>query len=153
MEDPIRKLLSCGAPAPKTNRAFIAARLQKMYDLRSAGDIDGMLEYAAEDIVCYPPTSWGYSRFPYTLYGKQALREASLLRRINYIFLPSTLNRILIDGDEVLVYRTGQVQPRGGGPVVTFDAVDIFRFRDGLVVEFNEFCDGAAREFVVNFPY
>ena len=148
------EILEDSAPrVPPTKRAEMAARLQRMFDLRSAGDIDGLMEYLAEDVVLFPPTSWRYCRFPYTLRGKAAVREAFLQRRVNYIFLRSTINRLLIDGDEVIAHRTGRTQPRGGGPVTTFDCVDVLRFRDGLLVEFNEFCDGAARDLVVNFPY
>ena len=134
-------------------RAEMAARLQKMFDLRSAGDIDGLMEHLAEDVVLFPRTTWRYCNFPYTLRGKAAVREAFLQRRVNYIFLRSTIHRVLIDGDQVMAHRTGRTRPRGGGPATTFDCVDYLRFRDGLVVEFNEFCDGAARELVVHFPY
>jgi len=147
-------ILGSSTPRVSANaRAEMAGRLQRMLDLRSAGDIDGLMEYMADDVVMFPPTSWRYCRFPYTLRGKPAVREAFLLRRVNYIFLRSTINRLLIDGDEVIAHRTGRTQPRGGGPVTTFDCIDLLRFRDELVVEFNEFCDGAARELVVNFPY
>jgi ketosteroid isomerase-like protein len=60
---------------------------------------------------------------------------------------------VLIDGDQVAVHRTGQTRPRGGGDLITFDSVDFLRFRDGLIVEFTEFADGAAREIINNYPY
>ena len=136
-----------------TGRALIQQRLEAMFALRAADDIDGLMTYLADDVVCFPPTNWGYSRFPYTLYGKAAVREAFLLRLVNYTFLPTKIHRILIDGDQAIVHRTGRLQSGGGGKVHVYDSVDTFRFRDGLVVEFNEVCDGTARDFVVNFPF
>ena len=136
-----------------SSRALIQKRIQEVFALRVAGDIEGMLAYVADDVVCFPPTNWGHARYPYTLRGKAAVREAFLLREVNYAILPSKIHRILIDGDQAIVYRTCHVQSRGGGKRLTFDSVDTFRFRDGLVVEFNELCDGTAREFVINFPF
>ena len=136
-----------------SGRALIQRRLQEMFALRVAGDIEGMLAYVADDVVCFPRTNWGHARYPYTLRGKAAVREAFVLRQINYAILPSKIHRTLIDGDHAIVYRTCQVRSRGGGKILTFDSIDTFRFRDRLVVEFNELCDGTAREFVVNFPF
>ncbi len=136
-----------------SGRALIQKRIQEIFALRVAGDIEGLMAYVADEVVCFPATNWGHARYPYTLRGKAAVREAFLLREVNYAILPSTIHRILIDGDQAIVYRTCQVQSRGGGKRLTFDSVDTFRFRDGLVIEFNELCDGTAREFVINFPF
>ena len=140
-------------PPPPWDRARMAAHLKTLFALRAAGDIDGLMVYVAEDVVCFPPTSWGYSRFPRTLYGKAAVREAFLQRRINYTFHEQTLHRLLIDGDQVILHRTGRTRRRGGGDLVVYDSVDILRFRDGLIVEFSEFPDGAARDIMVNYPF
>ncbi|MDE3175954.1 MAG: nuclear transport factor 2 family protein [Pseudomonadota bacterium] len=136
-----------------SGRALIRQRLEEMFALRAAGDIEGLMAYFAEEIVCFPKSDWGHARYPYTLRGKAAVREAFLLRQINYDILPSKIHRVVIDGDEAIVHRTGRLQSRGGGRIVTFDSVDLFRFRRGLLIEFNEFCDGTARPFVVNFPF
>jgi ketosteroid isomerase-like protein len=137
----------------KIDRAETLSRLTTMWQLRAAGDIDGMMAFAADDVVCFPPSSWGGARFPFTLRGKAAVREAMWQRHIHFIYSPTVIHRLLIDGDEVVVHRTSQSRPRGGGVLSTYDCVDFLRLRDGLIVEAAEFCDGAACEAVVNFPY
>jgi predicted SnoaL-like aldol condensation-catalyzing enzyme len=60
---------------------------------------------------------------------------------------------MLIDGDQAVVHRTTTIRERGSDVGYTFDAVDFFRFRDGLIVEFCELPDGTAYSAVVNFPH
>jgi ketosteroid isomerase-like protein len=135
------------------DRTQVEQRLKAFFEREASTDIDGLLELLAPDVVFFPPTTWGYARYPVTLRGAEAVREASGQRRVNYDFLPSIVHRILIDGDQALAYRTRQIRERGGGQLYTFDSVDLFRFRDGLIVEFVEFPDGAGRDLVVNFPH
>jgi ketosteroid isomerase-like protein len=135
------------------DRTEVLERLKMIFDRRAAGDIDGMVQLVAPDIVCFPRTSWGHSRFPLTLQGREAVREAFWQRHINYVNLASTIHRIVIDGDEAMVHRTTTIRERGSGNAYTFDAVDCFRFRDGLVVEFEELPDGSAQAAVANFPH
>ena len=118
-----------------------------------AGDIDGMLVYLAPDIVVFPETTWGYARYSRKIIGKEAVREAFRQRHINYVNLGSTVHRMLIDGDQAVVHRTTTIRERGSDVGYTFDSVDFFRFRDGLIVEFCELPDGSAYNAVVNFPH
>ena len=128
-------------------------RLRQIFERRTAGDIDGMMEFVAPDIVCFPPTSWGRARYPVTLRGREAVREAFKQRHINYVNMSTTLHRVLVDGDQVAVHRTTKIRERGGAVEHTFDCIDFLRFRGGLVVEFQELPDGSAYEAVINFPH
>ncbi len=139
-----------GRPPP--GRAQIEQLVKAYYEREAAADVDGLLQFVAPDVVFFPPTTWKYARFPFTLRGKDAVREAFLQRLVNYAFQPSIIHRVLIDGDAALAHRTRRIRERGGGQLHTFDCVDIFRFRDGLVVELVEFPDGAGRDAVVNYP-
>jgi ketosteroid isomerase-like protein len=127
--------------------------VKQLFERRTAGDIDGMMEFVAPDIVCFPPTSWGHARYPVTLRGREAVREAFKQRHINYVNMSTTMHRILVDGDQVAVHRTTRIRERGGAAEHTFDCIDFLRFRDGLVVEFQELPDGSAYDAVINFPH
>ena len=81
------------------------------------------------------------------------MREAFHHRHINYVNLASKVHRILIDGAEAAVHRTTTIRERGSDIGYTFDCIDMFRFRDGLVAEFQEFPDGTAYDAVINFPH
>jgi len=137
----------------EVDKELLLDRLKAIFRRREAGDIDGMLDLVAPDIVCFPASTWRYACYPRPIVGRDAVREAFKQRHINYVNLLSTVHRILIDGDEAAVHRTTTIRERGSGTTHTFDCIDFFRFRDGLVVEFQEFPDGTAREAVNNFPY
>ncbi len=137
----------------EADRELIANVLKSLFAHRKAGDLDGMMNLVAADIVCFPGTSWGFARYPRPIVGKDAVREAFWQRHIKYVTLESTVHRLLIDGDSAAVHRTTKIRERGGGDALTFDAVDFFRFRDGLIVEFSELPDGTAYDAVINFPH
>jgi len=140
-------------PPPALDRQQMRERLKAIFERREAGDIDGMLEFVAPDIVCFPASTWRHARYPRPIVGRQAVREAFLQRHINYVNMVSTVRRILVSGDEAVVHRTTAIREHGSGIAYTFDCVDFFRFRDGLVIEFQEFPDGSAYEAVINFPH
>ena len=137
----------------EVDRDLIANMLQSLFARRKAGDVDGMMNFLAADLVCFPNTSWGHARYPRAIVGKDAVREAFWQRHIKYVTLESTVHRVLIDGDSAAVHRTTRICERGGGDAIVFDAVDFFRFRDCLIVEFCEFPDGTAYDAVINFPH
>jgi ketosteroid isomerase-like protein len=90
--------------------------------------------------------------FPSTIRGREALREILRWHNMQYEMMPTRLHRLLIDGDQAIAHRTSGLRERGGGPVYTFDCVTLARFRDGLIVEFQEFVDGSGRDFINAFP-
>jgi ketosteroid isomerase-like protein len=137
----------------EVDRELIAEVLKSLFALYKAGDIDGMVNLLAADIVCFPSTSWGHARYPRQIVGRDAVREVFWQRHIKYITLESKVHRLLIDRESAAVHRTTKIRERGGGEDFTFDAVDFFRFRDGLIVEFCELPDGTAYDAVINFPH
>jgi ketosteroid isomerase-like protein len=137
----------------EVDRDLILDLINKFFARQSAGDIDGMLELTAADIVCFPHTTWRHARYPRRIVGKEALREAMHQRHINYVFLETEIHRTLIDGDQAAVHRTTTMRERGGGVTYTFDSVDLLRFRHGEIVEFCVLPDGSAYEAVVHFPH
>lgn len=119
------------------------ARLRRLIELRAAGDVDGLVAFAAPDIVF--KTGIGRAAPFHAEYsGIEAC--ANLVRQvnINYENLGSRINRLLIDGDRVALHRTTRIRNRGTGRAVDVDMWDFVRFRDGLIVEFAEFPDTEA---------
>jgi ketosteroid isomerase-like protein len=135
------------------DKDLLRERLIAYFASWEAGDIDSMLAFADHDIVCYPTSTWRHASYRRPIVGKEAMREAFRQREINYVQLSSKLHRILVDGEQAAVHRTTTIRERGGGDTFTFDCINFFRFRDGLIVEFQEFPDGSAYEAVINFPH
>ena len=51
----------------EVDRELIAQALKSLFTLYKAGDIDGMVNLLAADIICFPSTSWGHARYPLRL--------------------------------------------------------------------------------------
>lgn len=129
--------------AQQEARARIEACIAKLIDLRAAGDVDGLVGYAAPDIVF--KTGIGRAHPFHTEYrGVEAC--AQLVRDVNVYYenLGSRLNRLLVDGDRVALHRTTRIRNRGTGRAVDVDMWNFVRFRDGLIVEFAEYPDTEA---------
>ena len=137
----------------EVDRELIGSVLRSLYACRAAGDIDGMLNLLAADVVCFPDRTWGHAYYPRSIAGKEAVREAFLQRHINYVIVEVQVHRTLIDGDQAAVHRTTKLRERGSGVTYTYDSVSFFRFRDGLITELSELPDGSALEAVINFPH
>ena len=134
------------------DRDLLEKRIRGIYETREKGAIDAMVAFGSPDIVCFPHSDWRPRSFPHPIVGKAALAETFRLRNIQYENLGSTIDRILIDGDQAAVFRTTTIRERGASETHTFAAIDFFRFRDGLVVEFSEYTDGVGAEVVRHFP-
>ena len=119
-----------------------------MIDRRADSDVEGMLEYAAPDIVCRSFGAWSLATFPKPVTGKAAVAEAYRMLNIKYENLGSTVHEFLIDGDRVALHRTTEVRNRGTSQVYRFDVINFVRFREGLIVEFCEYPDASAAEAV-----
>jgi ketosteroid isomerase-like protein len=128
----------------EVDRELIERRVRMFCELRADGNLPSLLEYAAADVRCFLRGHWSLAVFPCPLVGKEAVGEAYRQLNIRYENLGSVVHELLIDGDRVALHRTTSIRNRGGGQVHTFDVINFMRFRDGLVVEFSEYCDSAA---------
>jgi ketosteroid isomerase-like protein len=117
------------------DKDLLRERVISIFAHWEAGNIDRMLDFATDDIVCFPPSTWRYAAYLRRIVGKEAVREALRQRDINYDRMTSTVHRIVVDGDEAAVHRTTTLRERGTGALHTFDCVNLLRFRDGLVSE------------------
>lgn len=125
------------------DRELIEQRLHKLLELRAKGDWRGMVEFAAEDIVFEIRGDW--TAFPHSkpIHGKKALAEALMRVVIQFEYLGTAVNDMVIDGDRVALRRTAKIRNRGTGRCAEVNFADFLRFRDGLVVEFTEIADSA----------
>jgi ketosteroid isomerase-like protein len=124
---------------------MIEQRVRALCERRAQGDVPGMMEYFADDVMCFVRGRWSVTTFPRTIVGKKAVAEAYRQLNVQSENLGSVLHELLIDGDRVALHRTTRVRNRGTGRIHTLDVMDFARFRDGLVVEFSEYPDTAMR--------
>jgi ketosteroid isomerase-like protein len=130
-------------PAATTDRALIEQRIRYMYERRAANDPVGMYEFAAPDIV-YHSSIYRVYPFHSTRRGKDACIEMSRAINILYENLGSEIADLVIDGDRAAFRRVARVRNRGSGQTIAFDVCNLFTFRDGLLVEIEEYPDTQA---------
>ncbi|MGO8737471.1 nuclear transport factor 2 family protein [Rhodoblastus sp.] len=128
------------------DRELIEHRVRTVFERRAAGDVPGILEYAAEDISYDVRGNWTLYPFSRPARGKAVVAQMLATIEMMYENLGSILHELVIDGDRAALHRTSQLRNRGTGQVVSLDVCDFIRFRDGLVVEFSEYPDSAALE-------
>jgi ketosteroid isomerase-like protein len=126
------------------DRDLIERRVHALLEMRAAGDLRGMLDHAAEDIVYNVQGNW--SAFPYTrpVRGKKLVAEALAMIAMQFENLGSVVHDLVIDGDRIALRRSAKLRHRGTGKVRDVEVADFLRFRDGLVVEFTEVVDSLA---------
>lgn len=126
------------------DREMIEHRLRTIFERRAGGDVLGMLEYAAEDIIYRTRGNWTLYPFVRTVQGKEAVRQILAAVDVMYENFGSTIHELVIDGDRAALHRTSHLRNRGTGALISIDVCDFARFRDGLIVEFAEYPDSAA---------
>lgn len=125
------------------NRTQIEAVLHAIFERRAAGDVEGMLKNAANDIV-YRMNGWHGGTGQIVRHGKPALIE--LFREITVTLenLGSDVHEIVVDGPLAVLRRTSHIRHRGTNQTISVEMCNFFTFRDGLIVEAIEFADAEA---------
>ncbi len=126
------------------DRELIETRIHRLCDMRSADDLRGILDYAAEDIVYEARGHWMSFPFQGSVKGKAQVAKALMSIATQFENLGSTVRKIVIDGEQVAVWRTSRLRHRGTGKAANIEVADFLRFRDGLVVEFLEIADSTS---------
>jgi ketosteroid isomerase-like protein len=126
------------------DREMIEHRVRTIFERRAAGDLPGIVEYAAEDILYNVQGEWTIYPFSRPIEGKALLAHALAVIEAMYENLGSAIHELVIDGERVALHRTSRMRNRGTGEVRSVDVCDFLRFRDGLVIEFAEYPDSAA---------
>lgn len=125
-------------------RAFFAAG--------NAGDVAACLELVDEDVTW---TNIGSTRLSGTYRGKQALVDellGPLFARLE-AGIRSTVDRVIAEGDHVVVQSRGEASTRDG-TAYNNTYCHVFRIRDGRIVAVTEYMDTAltARVFGADEP-
>ena len=124
-------------------RQRIEACMRRLIELRAAGDVDGLVAYAAPDIVF--KTSIGRAHPFHAEYrGREACAKLVRDVNVNYENLGSRLNKLVIDGDSIAMHRTARIRNRGTGRAVDIDMWNFVKLRDKLIIEFAEYPDTQA---------
>lgn len=127
----------------ETNRALVADAM----DALSRGDSRPFYDLWADDIVWRPMTAgvWGQ-----VLRGKHVARDGLFvpLRRQYATTYTNTAERILADGDMVIVEARGAVTLTSGKPYNNTYCF-VIQMKDGKMIEVREYMDSALAEAVL----
>jgi uncharacterized protein len=135
--------LDAATSLAEVDRDLIRPRIQALLEMCGRGDVDGMMQYFAPDIV-YTGGTWRVHPFSTPRAGKQACADMMRAVYVSYENLGTIIRHVVIDGDRAAVSRTTQLRHRGSGRIADVEIWDYIRFRDGLVVEFSEYPDTLA---------
>lgn len=119
---------------------MIEERVRAIFERRSAGDMDGMMEFAAPDLVYKSvlPTGRpvGVSR-----QGKDAVAAFGKSILVSFEYTDHRIDEMVIDGDQVALRRTARFRNRGTGLTGDVAICNFLTFRDGLMVAMEEYPD------------
>lgn len=126
-----------------TDRKAIEALIEKGYHARSKGDVEGLMsafhpeavfELAGSNtVLAVAGASRGHQEVRTTMTGLVAAFE--IIRR--------DIISMTIDGDRAAVHSRIKVRSVLGEKTATTDILDLFKFKDGKVIELVEFADTA----------
>jgi ketosteroid isomerase-like protein len=128
----------------RLDREMIEHRVRTIFERRADGNIAGISEYVAENIVYKVQGEWTIYPFSRPVHGKGAFLQIMAAINVMYENLGSTIHELVIDNARVALHRTSRMRNRGTGAMISVDVCDFMRFRDGLVNEFSEYPDSAA---------
>jgi ketosteroid isomerase-like protein len=123
------------------DRDLIERRVRALFEMRAAGNLRGMLEYVAEDIVFNVRGVWAAFPYAHPVHGKKLVADAIAMIAVQFENMGSVVHDLIIDGERVAIRRTARLRHRGTGKVGEVAFADFIRFRDGLIVEFTEVAD------------
>jgi len=103
-----------------------------------------LFEFVADDVVY--DVRGGWITFPYSkpVRGKKEVAAAMAMISVAFENLGSVIHDLVIDSDKAAFRRSATIRHRGTGLIGNVEVADFMRFRDGMVVEFNEIADAAA---------
>ena len=120
------------------DREMIEHRIRTLFERRAEGDLPGIMDYAADDIVYHTRGLWTLYPFSQPVRGKALVGQMLAMIEVMYENLGSTIYELVIDGDRAALHRTSRMRNRGTGALLSVDVCDFVRFRDGMVIEFSD---------------
>jgi ketosteroid isomerase-like protein len=116
-------------------------RVHELVRLRMASDVNEILPLFVEDVeLRYNCSKVGL--FPAGCWrGHDALRDNLRRTDIDYEPLDAEVQDLLVEGDRTAVRWTSRWRHRGTGRIYPMDMAHFLRWRNGQIVEMNEFID------------
>jgi ketosteroid isomerase-like protein len=130
-----------GRPHDAADDADLRWRVHELVRLRMAGDVNEILQLFVEDVeLRYNCSKVGL--FPAGCWrGHDALRENLRRTDIAYEPLDAEVLDLLVEGEHTAVRWTSRWRQRATGRIFPMDMAHFLRWRNGRIVEMNEFID------------
>jgi ketosteroid isomerase-like protein len=111
------------------------------YEARTRGDVDGTMQYFAEDCSFHIAGSPALGSMCQKIHGSAALRPLmeALITRWDFSGLRTT--DMWVDGNTVIARRSGPIRDVATGDVSDTTFVDLISFHNGRIAAFEEFVD------------
>jgi uncharacterized protein len=119
------------------------AVLREIYDAYSSGSPDKLLNAMTDDVRFGLVAQRQHFRFGGIRNGRRWANRVISQINEDYQWLKYEVREFIAQGDRVVALTGGRVKHRASGVVMTVDLVDVFRMKDGKIVEFTEHFDTA----------
>jgi len=126
-----------------TDLKAMQALVERAYEARGRGDIDGLMSAFHADAVFRFIGDEKLLEMAGAIHGHPNIREAMTGLIANFDFIDRHIISMIADGDRAAVHS--RVKIRFAPKDLTFDTeiTDLFKFQDGKVIELAEFADTA----------
>jgi ketosteroid isomerase-like protein len=112
----------------QANRKILTDALDQVI----AGNVDAFYNVFDPDVTYIIPESMPYGG---TFHGLEATRRAHSSIGDNYLSVDCTMEAVLASRDICIMYQTVDFETKGNGNKVTLPIAEVYRFRDGKVIE------------------
>jgi ketosteroid isomerase-like protein len=133
-----------------TDRGTIEAVIERCYAARQKGDIETLMAAFASDAVFELAGSKGLLAVAGLTRGHQDIRTAMTGFIAAFDFTHRDIISIITDGERAAVHSRLTVKFVPGNRTFTSELVDLFRFKDGKIIELLEFPDTALIKDVIS---
>jgi ketosteroid isomerase-like protein len=132
------------------DRGAIEALIGQAYAARKEGDIEGLMSAFHPDAVFELAGSKELLAVAGATQGHQDIRTAMTGFIAAFDFTHRDIISITTDGERAAVHSRLTVKFVPGGRTFSSDLVDLFRFKDGKIIELLEFADTALIKDVIS---
>jgi ketosteroid isomerase-like protein len=126
-----------------TDRKTIEALIDKAYHARKQGDVDGLMSAFHPEAAFELAGSKAALPVAGVSQGHQDVRATMTGLVAAFDFVHRDIISTIIDGDRAAVHSRVTVRVIPGEKTVTTDILDLFKVKDGKVIELVEFADTA----------
>jgi uncharacterized protein len=118
--------------------------IRGVYERYTAGDLDSIIESVADDVVWRSVGPPERLRFAKVYQGRDGVRAFFQALTEDWELISYKVNEFIAQGDRVVALTDACLCHKGTGKIIATSIADVFRLRDGRIVDFCEFFDSAA---------